>query len=166
MPIPAGAEAVIQHEAREAELNRQGPNLMRAVERFVTLQVVDNAWKEHLHSMDVLKQGIFLRGYGQRDPFQEYKLEGTRFFNEMISGIKSEVTKFLFRLQVEVNPQAPASVAQGVEYSGAEAGTRPSPSNRDPFTVRRQQKAASAYSGLSRAERRRLEREEKRKNKG
>ncbi|MCS7057460.1 MAG: preprotein translocase subunit SecA [Meiothermus sp.] len=155
------------YEAREAELNRQGPNLMRAVERFVTLQVVDNAWKEHLHSMDVLKQGIFLRGYGQRDPFQEYKLEGTRFFNEMIAGIKSEVTKFLFRLQVEVNQQpVPAPVAQGVEYSGSEAGAAPSQSNFDPFTVRRQQKAASAYSGLSRAERRRLEREEKKKNKG
>jgi len=153
------------YEAREAELNRQGPGLMRAVERFVTLQVVDNAWKEHLHSMDVLKQGIFLRGYGQRDPFQEYKLEGTRFFNEMIASIKSEVTKFLFRLQVEVNQQpTPAPVAEGVEYSGSEA-TAPQAS-RDPFTVRRQQKAASAYSGLSRAERRRLEREEKKKNRG
>jgi preprotein translocase subunit SecA len=115
--------------------------------------------------MDVLKQGIFLRGYGQRDPFQEYKLEGTRFFNEMIASIKSEVTKFLFRLQVEVNQQpTPAPVAEGVEYSGSEA-TAPQAS-RDPFTVRRQQKAASAYSGLSRAERRRLEREEKKKNRG
>lgn len=167
-----GAEKLIEvgrtaYEAREAELNAQGPNLMRAVERFVTLQVVDNAWKEHLHSMDVLKQGIFLRGYGQRDPFQEYKLEGTRFFNEMIGGIKSEVTKFLFRLQVEVNQQpTPAPVAQGVEYSGSDTATGPSQGNLDPFTVRRQQKAASAYSGLSRAERRRLEREEKRKNKG
>lgn len=167
-----GAEKLIEaghaaYEAREAELNAQGPNLMRAVERFVTLQVVDNAWKEHLHSMDVLKQGIFLRGYGQRDPFQEYKLEGTRFFNEMISGIKSEVTKFLFRLQVEVNQQpAPTPVAQGVEYSGSDAGTNPPQGNLDPFTVRRQQKAASAYSGMSRAERRKMEREEKKKNKG
>jgi len=154
------------YEAREAELNRQGPGLMRAVERFVTLQVVDNAWKEHLHNMDVLKQGIFLRGYGQRDPFQEYKLEGTRFFNEMIGSIKSEVTKFLFRLQVEVTPQpAPAPVARGLEYSGAEMGPAHQAS-RDPFTVRRQQKAASAYSGLSRAERRRLQREERKKSRG
>jgi len=154
------------YEAREAELNRQGPGLMRAVERFVTLQVVDNAWKEHLHNMDVLKQGIFLRGYGQRDPFQEYKLEGTRFFNEMIGSIKSEVTKFLFRLQVEVTPQpTPAPAVQGLEYSGPEAGTAPR-AGRDPFSVRRQQKATPAYSGLSRAERRRLQREERRKNKG
>jgi preprotein translocase subunit SecA len=162
--IEAGRAA---YEAREAELNAQGPNLMRAVERFVTLQVVDNAWKEHLHNMDVLKQGIFLRGYGQRDPFQEYKLEGTRFFNEMIGGIKSEVTKFLFRLQVEVNQQPiPAPVAQGVEYSGSDAGAASPQGGFDPFTVRRQQKASTAFSGMSRAERRRLEREEKKKNKG
>jgi preprotein translocase subunit SecA len=154
------------YEAREAELNAQGPALMRAVERYVTLQVVDNAWKEHLHSMDVLKQGIFLRGYGQRDPFQEYKLEGTRFFNEMISGIKSEVTKFLFRLQVEVNQQpAHTPVGQGLEYSGSPQGATSPQGSTDPFTVRRQQKAASAYSGMNRAERRRLEREEKKKSK-
>ncbi|RDI94813.1 preprotein translocase subunit SecA [Meiothermus sp. QL-1] len=144
------------YEAREAELNAQGPGLMRAVERFVTLQVVDNAWKEHLHSMDVLKQGIFLRGYGQRDPFQEYKLEGTRFFNEMIASIKSEVTRFLFRLQVEVNRQpAPAPADPGVAYA---------PPQSDPFSVRRP--ARPAYTGLSRAERRRLEREERKRNKG
>ncbi len=149
--------ARVAYQAREAQLDAQGPGLMRAVERFVTLQVVDNAWKEHLHNMDVLKQGIFLRGYGQRDPFQEYKLEGTRFFNEMIASIKSEVTRFLFRLQVEVSSQ-PAPQVQD--------RAAPLPPSRDPFTVRRQQKAASAYGGLSRAERRRLEREERKKNKG
>ncbi|MER3555875.1 MAG: preprotein translocase subunit SecA [Meiothermus sp.] len=155
------------YEAREAELNAMGPGLARGVERFVTLQVVDNAWKEHLHSMDVLKQGIFLRGYGQRDPFQEYKLEGTRFFNEMIGNIKSEVTKYLFRLQVELNPQ-PVQAAEP-EPVPMEPASQPLPANAsttfDPFTVRNSRPTSTAGK-MSRQERRKMEREEKKKNKG
>lgn len=155
------------YQAREAELEAIGPNLMRNVERYVTLQVVDNAWKEHLHSMDVLKQGIFLRGYGQRDPFQEYKLEGTRFFNDMIAGIKSEFSKFLFRLKVEVTAQQAGSPQ---DYSEGEAGpieetAEPVQTPQqafDPFTVQRKNKAA-ASGAMSRAERRKLERDSKKK---
>lgn len=68
--------------------------------RQVLLQVIDQYWKEHLHAMDVLRQGIFLRGYGQRDPFQEYKFEATNAFNTMIDHLKAEVTKFLFRIEM------------------------------------------------------------------
>ncbi|MDX2007373.1 MAG: preprotein translocase subunit SecA [Meiothermus sp.] len=163
------AAARTAFENREAELNKIGPNLMRAVERYVTLQVVDNTWKEHLHNMDVLKQGIFLRGYGQRDPFTEYKLEGTKFFNEMIGGIKAEVTKFLFRLNVEVNQQpAPAPNQEMVQVDEANYAADPAASNAtstfDPFTVQRNKpKASSSFSGMSRAERRRMEKEEKKK---
>ncbi len=116
--------ALKAYEEREAEL---GAEVMRAVERFVILSIVDSAWKEHLHNLDVLRQGIGLRSYAQKDPFQEYKFEATRLFNEMIGFIKSESTKFLFRLQVETEPPkpqvyvpvpkkpAPAAKAQGGE---------------------------------------------------
>ncbi|PYE52956.1 preprotein translocase subunit SecA [Deinococcus yavapaiensis] len=92
--LEAAAEAF---EARENEL---GQSLLVGVSRYVLLQVVDQYWKEHLHGMDVLRQGIGLRGYGQRDPFTEYKFEATKMFNEMIDTVKGEVTKFVFRMQV------------------------------------------------------------------
>ncbi|WP_457631184.1 preprotein translocase subunit SecA [Oceanithermus sp.] len=97
-------EAVRLYEQREAEL---GSGAMRAVERFVILSIVDTAWKEHLHNLDVLRQGIGLRSYAQKDPFQEYKFEATRLFNEMIAHIKSESAKFFFRLKVETEPPKP-----------------------------------------------------------
>ena len=97
-------EAVRLYELREQEL-RSGA--MRAVERFVILSIVDAAWKEHLHNLDVLRQGIGLRSYAQKDPFQEYKFEATRLFNEMIAHIKSESAKFFFRLKVETEPPKP-----------------------------------------------------------
>jgi preprotein translocase subunit SecA len=84
-------------DARKEEL---GPSLLNGVSRYVLLQVVDQYWKEHLHGMDVLRQGIGLRSYGQRDPFSEYKFEATNMFNEMIEGLQGEVTKFIFRMQV------------------------------------------------------------------
>jgi len=150
------AAALERYDHREAELS---PPLMRAVERFVILQVVDNAWKEHLHNLDVLRQGIGLRGYGQRDPFQEYKIEATRLFDDMVASIKAEATKFLFRLKVEVEPTPMAVPVPAAPVQESE------PQASDPFTLRRESKPKAAPSGMSRAERRRLEREEKKKNK-
>ncbi|MDB5046527.1 MAG: preprotein translocase subunit SecA [Deinococcus sp.] len=83
-------------DARKEEL---GPTMLNSLSRYVLLQVVDQHWKEHLHGMDVLRQGIGLRGYGQRDPFTEYKFEATNMFNEMIDNLKNDVTKFVFRMQ-------------------------------------------------------------------
>ncbi|WP_027460894.1 preprotein translocase subunit SecA [Deinococcus murrayi] len=83
-------------DARKEEL---GPTLLNSLSRYVLLQLVDQHWKEHLHAMDVLRQGIGLRGYGQRDPFTEYKFEATNMFNDMIDTLKGEVTKYIFRMQ-------------------------------------------------------------------
>ncbi len=157
-----GVEALVEaafkaYEAREAEL---GAPLMRAVERFVILQVVDNAWKEHLHNLDVLRQGIFLRGYGQKDPFQEYKFEATRLFNEMVGFIRMEAAKFLFRLKVEVEPvrsPSPIPTQEQTPYP-------PVPEAETPFGLAKRP-ASPSPQGLSRAERRRLMREEKKKKK-
>ncbi|MGQ9511015.1 MAG: preprotein translocase subunit SecA [Thermaceae bacterium] len=157
--VEALVEAALEaYGAREAEL---GPPLMRAVERFVILQVVDNAWKEHLHNLDVLRQGIFLRGYGQKDPFQEYKFEATRLFNEMVASIRLEVAKFLFRLKVEVEPVRPVA---GPRPRPRPVGAEPPPSGEPPFGLAKGQKPP-VQPGLSRAERRRLMRQEKKKKK-
>ncbi|WP_457638058.1 preprotein translocase subunit SecA [Oceanithermus sp.] len=114
-------EAVRLYEQREAEL---GSGAMRAVERFVILSIVDTAWKEHLHNLDVLRQGIGLRSYAQKDPFQEYKFEATRLFNEMIAHIKSESAKFFFRLKVETEPPKP-QVYVPVPKKGETAKAKP-----------------------------------------
>jgi preprotein translocase subunit SecA len=148
--------ALKAYEAREAELS---PPLMRAVERFVILNVVDSAWKEHLHNLDVLRQGIFLRGYGQKDPFQEYKIEATRLFNEMVGFIKTEVAKFLFRLKVEAEPVRPVREAPYVPVP------EPRP-QAEGFTERKRPTTPPPQPGLSRAERRRLMREERKRKKG
>ncbi len=86
------------YAGREQEM---GAELMRELERFIVLQVVDQHWKEHLHNMDVLRQGIGLRGYGQRNPLQEYAFEGFNLFEEMTANIKLNVAKLLFRVQVQ-----------------------------------------------------------------
>src|SRR6056297_898191 len=92
--VPAIEEA---YAAREQEF---GSDLMRQLERYIVLQVVDQHWKEHLHNMDVLRQGIGLRGYGQRNPLQEYAFEGFNLFEEMKANIRLNVAKLLFRVQV------------------------------------------------------------------
>ncbi len=89
------------YAAREAEF---GAPLMRDLERYIVLQVVDQHWKEHLHAMDVLRQGIGLRGYGQRNPLQEYAFEGFNLFEEMKANIRLNVSKLLFRVQVQGAP--------------------------------------------------------------
>ena len=148
--------ALKAYEAREQELS---PPLMRAVERFVILNVVDSAWKEHLHNLDVLRQGIFLRGYGQKDPFQEYKIEATRLFNDMVGFIKGEVAKFLFRLKVEAEPMRPVREAPYVPVPAPQEEAR-------PFGVEKKRPTTPPpQPGLSRAERRRLMREEKKRKK-
>ena len=99
---------------REEELKSE---LMRELERFIVLQVVDQHWKEQLHNMDVMRQGIGLRGYGQRNPLQEYAFEAFNLFEEMKQNIKLNVAKLLFRVQVQTEqplerrPQRPQNVS-------------------------------------------------------
>jgi preprotein translocase subunit SecA len=75
------------------------PELMRETERMIMLNVIDNQWKDHLLSMDHLKEGIGLRGYGQKDPLIEYKKESFTLFQDMMDRIEDESLRFLFFLQ-------------------------------------------------------------------
>jgi preprotein translocase subunit SecA len=86
-----------RYAAREQEL---GGDLLRTLERWVMLHVIDGQWKDHLLSMDHLKEGIGLRGYGQRDPLTEYKREAFDVFEDMVDRVRISVTELLFRMQV------------------------------------------------------------------
>jgi len=78
-----------------------GPDTMRQTERIIMLQVIDDQWKDHLLSMDHLKEGIHLRGYGQKDPLVEYKKESYILFQELMDRIEDETLRYLFFLQVQ-----------------------------------------------------------------
>ncbi|BDC52606.1 protein translocase subunit SecA [Bryobacterales bacterium F-183] len=78
-----------------------GPELMRETERMIMLNVIDNQWKDHLLSMDHLKEGIGLRGYGQKDPLVEYKKESFLLFKDMMERIEDETIRYLYFLQRE-----------------------------------------------------------------
>ncbi len=103
-----GMDAAQIHEKVLALLIKQYEEKMQAVdakqrseiERIVYLQVVDNAWREHLHQMDILKTGIGLRGYNQKDPLTEYKKESYELFMDLIQKIKAESIKTLHIIQL------------------------------------------------------------------
>lgn len=87
-------------EDYEAKSNAIGPSVMHHFEKSVMLQVLDNAWKEHLASMDHLRMGIHLRGYAQKDPKQEYKREAFEMFTGMLDSVKQEVISIVSKVQV------------------------------------------------------------------
>ena len=85
---------------------------MRLIERFLLLDVIDSKWKDHLHSMDSLREGIYLRGFAQKDPKLEYKREGFQLFEDMFTSMKEQTTDMLLRMEmsVEVEKQEVESV--------------------------------------------------------
>src|SRR5256886_8184607 len=91
------------YEAREKEL---GPELVRIVERWVLLRTIDTHWVEHLTAMEELREGIYLRGYGQQDPLVAYKREAHGFFEEMEARIASGVAQTILRVTVRTAEQA------------------------------------------------------------
>jgi preprotein translocase subunit SecA len=96
--------------AYEAKEDLVGPNLMREAERNIMLHVIDDQWKDNLLSMDHLKEGIGLRGYGQKDPLVEYKKESYTLFADMMDRIEDETVRYLYFLRFEQNaPNLPFS---------------------------------------------------------
>ena len=83
-----------------------GSEVMRDLERIIMLKVVDNKWMEHLDHMDMLREGIGLRSYGQRNPLVEYKIEGHNMFQEMIDSIQEDIVSLMYRVNV-VREQPP-----------------------------------------------------------
>jgi len=112
-------------EERYGEKERMiGAENLRQAERIIMLNVVDNQWKDHLLSMDHLKEGIGLRGYGQKDPLIEYKKESFTMFQDMMDRIEDETIKFLYFMRVEIGGPPPVPYPEtgpgSEEYDGAE----------------------------------------------
>jgi preprotein translocase subunit SecA len=114
--------ALNYYERREEEL---GPEIMRQLERFIMLKVVDQKWMDHLDAMDQLRQGIGLRAYGQQDPLVQYKFEGYQMFNDMVAAIQEDTVRLVLRANiVQEQREGPKNV---VENKYSEEGARKEP---------------------------------------
>jgi preprotein translocase subunit SecA len=107
-------------ERYEAKEQLIGPDAMRHHERIIMLSVLDQQWKDHLLSMDHLREGIGLRGYGQHDPLIEYKRESFDMFEAMMGRFEEDTVRYLYLMQVIEAPQrsAPARVTAGGDFNG------------------------------------------------
>jgi preprotein translocase subunit SecA len=112
-------EAMAAHfDEKEAQL---GPETMRSLEKHIMLTVLDKSWKEHLASMDYLRQGIHLRGYAQKQPKQEYKKEAFELFSEMLEKVKREVVTILARVRIRSEEEVAALEAEERRVAAARA---------------------------------------------
>ncbi len=117
------------YKAREQEFTEP---VMRELEKIIMLRVVDNHWMEHLDHMDMLRQGINLQAYGQKNPLVQYKLEGYNMFEEMISQIQTDIAKLMYKVSIVTEEErkvedrlATAQASHGDETSAAEANKKP-----------------------------------------
>jgi preprotein translocase subunit SecA len=154
----AGSRAGLQElvgeavKARYAERDQElGTDLLRALERHEMLIVIDTQWKDHLLSIDHLKEGIGLRGYGQRDPLTEYKKEAFDLFQDMVERVKTAVVERLFKVQVvrDTPMELPAMTAwaRTQELHGEMPGERPSGVPAQPVAVSRPAPAPRTPTG-------------------
>ena len=95
----------VADETYQAREDAIGSELMRELENLVMLKVVDNHWMEHLDAMDMLREGVGLRAYGQKDPLVEYKFEAYDMFEAMIDAIQDDVVRYMYRVNVITQPQ-------------------------------------------------------------
>ena len=114
------ADALDEYKAKEDDFEGLQPGLMRDLERFIVLQVVDNRWREHLDNMDYLREGVHLRAMAQKDPLVEYTAEGHKMFEELGGAIREEVVFTLFHVQIE-----PEDAQAIVEQTAPTADTTP-----------------------------------------
>ena len=122
------AAVVEEYHAKEEEWTRAGVHDMRLIEKQLMLQVLDQKWKEHLATMDDLRQGIHLRAYAQKRPKQEYKRESFMLFQELQDNINRDVIRLLSRIQIrsdseieEAERQRRLQASRRMSYSHAEA---------------------------------------------
>src|SRR5207302_8001444 len=103
-------DVIKAYDEREEEL---GGELMRALERYILLQIIDDRWRAHLHDMDYLREGIHRRGFAQIDPLVAYKNEGFEMFEALINSIWEEFARYIFHVEVEVEGAGQAPAGQG-----------------------------------------------------
>jgi preprotein translocase subunit SecA len=113
--------ALVDRMLREKEA-MLGSEVMRGLEKHVMLSVLDNGWKEHLASMDYLRQGIYLRGYAQKQPKQEFKREAFELFEGMLSRFKHEIIQMIARVRIRSEDEIEALERQQREQAEAAQG--------------------------------------------
>ena len=124
------SRALMQSVWSEKE-KRLGVDTMRALEKAMLLQVLDQQWKDHLQRLDYLKQGINLRGYGQKDPVNEYKREAFEMFEELMANVRNDSVSFLSRVEVTEEEVAQMKARQeGAELPGQASDV---PDDYDPY---------------------------------
>ena len=131
------------YDEREEEL---GEELMRALERYLLLQIIDQRWREHLYDMDYLREGIHLRGFAQIEPLVAYKNEAFTLFQDLMNSIWSDFARMIYNVEVEVEgangdgqPPGPVGAAAGPD------GERP----RRPRLLRRHAEDQPSAYGAS-----------------
>jgi preprotein translocase subunit SecA len=146
----ATAEAVTKrYEEKEKQFS---PELMRWLERRIILDVVDSQWKDHLLSLDHLKEGIGLRGYGQKDPLVEFKKEAFVLFEDMMARIDNETIRYLFHIQIQQAERHPDEMQINPEAQGGPAHGGPLPARtRGPLAPRSGGAQAAVASAAARA---------------
>ena len=118
-----------------------GSDIMRQTERMVMLQVIDDQWKDHLLSIDELKQGIGMRGYGQKDPLVEYKKESYDLFTALQQRIDEESLRYLFFLQAVQGERPPLPFPEEEEDEEEEE-------NNEPTELERQAASSVLHPGF------------------
>jgi preprotein translocase subunit SecA len=117
-------DALALYDEREQEL---GEELMRALERYLILQIIDQRWREHLYDMDYLREGIHLRGFAQIEPLVAYKNEAFVLFQDLMNSIWSDFARMIYNVEVEVQgangqPEQQPAWEQGPQPSAAGLG--------------------------------------------
>jgi preprotein translocase subunit SecA len=144
--------AIELYDAREEEL---GAELMRALERFLLLQIIDERWREHLLDMDYLREGIHLRGFAQIEPIVAYKNEAYELFTDLMNTIWSDFSRMVFNVQVQVQqPDAipdPAQAQPAPAQRTAAPGTATGSASRVSYSAGGAPVGASAISEAARA---------------
>jgi preprotein translocase subunit SecA len=146
----ATAEAVVKrYEEKEKQF---GADLMRWLERRIILDVVDSQWKDHLLSLDHLKEGIGLRGYAQKDPIVEFKKEAFVLFEDMMARIDNETIRYLYHIQIQQAERPPDEMQTLPEaQGGGPQGGRPATPRTAPAGPRQSGAAAAVASAAARA---------------
>jgi preprotein translocase subunit SecA len=129
-----------------------GREVLERVERDIMLQIVDVQWKDHLYSLDHLKEGIGLRGYGQRDPLVEYKKESFALFQAMKERVDEEIVRYLWSLRPVISDNGDGD---GVAPPRRAVPPRPAPppQRRQPMMLNNPSEPVPAFAAVGRGER-------------
>ena len=140
---------------------------MRALERYLLLQIIDQRWREHLYDMDYLREGIHLRGFAQIDPLVAYKNEGFTLFQDLMNTIWSDFARMIYNVEVEVEGENGSAAAAAPTHSGRRRDVAPtraarSTTSRAPTAARatasRRSEAAARGRGAAPRRRERADR--------